>query len=70
MSKRAKIDHLKCKGCYYCIGICPRNAITKSGQSNPRGYDYVEIDAEKCNGCGACYIICPDCCVEIVEDEK
>lgn len=68
MSKKAKIDHIKCKGCYYCIDICPTKAISKSGQSNVKGYDYVIIDPEKCIGCGNCYVICPDCCVEIFED--
>ena len=70
MAKRAIIDTEKCKGCCYCIDVCAKRAIKKSGKSNKKGYDRVEIDEGLCNGCGSCYIICPDCCVSIVEDDK
>ena len=70
MAKRAIIDPEKCKGCYYCIDVCPKKAITNSGKSNQKGYDYVDVDVAACNGCGSCYIVCPDCCVMIVEDDK
>jgi len=67
MAKKAQINLEKCKGCDLCIAVCPKKAIHKSGTSNKKGYDYVEVAAEFCNGCGACYIICPDCCFTIVE---
>ncbi len=67
MAKKAQVDFEKCKGCDLCIGVCPKQAIRKSGVSNKKGYDYVEVDLQRCNGCGACYIICPDCCFIIVE---
>lgn len=69
MAKKVEHDAEKCKGCYYCIDVCHKEAIAKSGRSNKRGYDYVNIDAVLCNGCGACYTVCPDCCMIIVEDE-
>ena len=67
MAKIARINTEKCKGCYYCVGVCARGAIKKSGRSNGKGYDYVEVIDELCNGCGACYIVCPDCCIDIIE---
>jgi 2-oxoglutarate ferredoxin oxidoreductase subunit delta len=67
MAKKAQINFEKCKGCDLCIDVCPKAAIHKSGISNKKGYDYIEIDLDQCNGCGACYIICPDCCFTIVE---
>ena len=68
MAGKAKIDFQKCKGCYYCIAVCPKKAIRKSGESNEKGYDYVEVEPDLCTGCGACYIVCPDCCITIVEE--
>ena len=69
MAKVAKIEFEKCKGCYYCVDDCPKDAVSKSGRSNKKGYDYVQIDEAECNGCGTCYIVCPDCCVTIIENE-
>jgi len=68
-TKVAKIETEKCKGCYYCIDVCGQNAVKKSGKSNRKGYDYVEIDETACNGCGRCYIVCPDCCITIIEND-
>jgi len=70
MAKKARIDAEKCKGCYYCVDVCARRAIKKSGRSNKKGYDYVEVVCELCNGCGACYVVCPDCCVDILDQKK
>lgn len=69
MAKKAKINTEKCKGCHYCIDVCRTGALSRSGRSNKKGYDYVEIKQVVCNGCGACYIVCPDCCIEIISDE-
>jgi len=67
MARKAKIDPEKCKGCYYCIDVCRAKAIKKSGTSNRKGYEYVEVEITRCNGCGSCYIVCPDCCVTILD---
>lgn len=68
MAAKAEINIEKCKGCYYCIDVCPAGAIVRSGLSNSKGYDYVEVDRSKCTGCQRCYIVCPDCCFTIVSD--
>lgn len=67
-ARTAKIESEKCKGCCYCIDVCPKEAIKTLGRSNKKGYDYVEINEAACNGCGTCYIVCPDCCVTIIEN--
>lgn len=55
----------KCKGCYYCISICPKKAISLAGALNKQGYEYVKVNKEECIGCGMCYTICPDNVFEI-----
>lgn len=57
----------RCKGCRYCIPICPKEAISISEGINQKGYKPVTVDQEKCIGCGSCYIICPDYVFEIKE---
>lgn len=62
------IEKEKCKGCNYCISVCPEKAISLSGKLNKHGYEYVLIDEELCIRCGMCYTICPDNVFEF--DEK
>ena len=58
-----------CKGCEYCLEICPQQVFElkkNSSQLNSRGY-YVPIVAhpEKCSKCRMCELICPDFAIEI-----
>ena len=65
---KIKIDLEKCKGCMYCIGVCPQKALEASKKVNKRGMQYVVMKApEKCTGCGLCALVCPDCVIEIVD---
>lgn len=41
-----------CIGCKTCIGVCPEQAISRSGTK-------IAIDRAKCNLCGACVDVCP-----------
>ncbi|AET67503.1 dissimilatory sulfite reductase (desulfoviridin), alpha/beta subunit [Desulfosporosinus orientis DSM 765] len=59
------VDEARCKGCYYCIKYCPKDAVRLSGHINAKGYETVEIDEEKCIGCGSCYRMCPDYVFEL-----
>jgi 2-oxoglutarate ferredoxin oxidoreductase subunit delta len=60
----------RCKGCMFCIDVCPQNVLEVSGKINKRGIRYVVLKhPEKCTGCGLCMLVCPDCAIEIV-DEK
>ena len=57
----------RCKGCYYCVVSCPKQALTVSGKQNSKGYSYVEVDEDKCIACGTCIDVCPDFVYEILE---
>ncbi|MBN1827637.1 MAG: 4Fe-4S binding protein [Deltaproteobacteria bacterium] len=53
-----------CKGCFLCIEICPRKAISVSKALNARDYRVIEFapaeGGKPCSGCGLCAMICPD----------
>jgi 2-oxoglutarate ferredoxin oxidoreductase subunit delta len=65
-TKKIMYQSSKCKGCYYCIEVCKRNAILIANRANSKGYYPISIDQEKCTKCGACYIVCPDYVIEIL----
>ena len=50
-----------CKGCGYCIEMCPTHCLEFSSDFNFKGYHYPELAIpEKCTGCDICGIFCPD----------
>ena len=55
----------KCKGCGYCVNVCPKKAVSFEDKFNKEGYKYIRIDEENCSGCGNCHTICPDSVMEI-----
>jgi 2-oxoglutarate ferredoxin oxidoreductase subunit delta len=59
------VDEARCKGCYYCIKACPKDAVHLSGHVNAKGYETVAVDEEECIGCGSCYRMCPDYVFEL-----
>jgi NADPH-dependent glutamate synthase beta subunit-like oxidoreductase len=52
-----------CFGCDNCYGVCPDNAIIKTG---PGGY---VIDYDYCKGCGICVAECPCGAIAMVPEE-
>lgn len=64
--EKVKLNIARCKGCHFCVSVCPTNALTVSKEINDKGYNPVEIDQEKCRQCGSCYRICPDYVFEIL----
>jgi 2-oxoglutarate ferredoxin oxidoreductase subunit delta len=66
MSK-ISVDYKRCKGCFLCVSVCPKNALTPSKELGAKGYEIVHLDGEKCIGCGSCYRMCPDYCIEITD---
>ena len=64
MSK-ISVDYTLCKGCFLCVSVCPKQALTPSTELGEKGYEIVHLDEEKCIGCGSCYRMCPDYCIEI-----
>lgn len=55
----------RCKGCYYCIAVCPQKAVSVSGDLNKLGYEYIQVDDKFCIGCGMCFTMCPESVFEI-----
>ena len=46
-----------CSGCYACVNVCPRDAITMN--ICKEGFWYPSIDGTRCIDCGACEKVCP-----------
>jgi formate hydrogenlyase subunit 6/NADH:ubiquinone oxidoreductase subunit I len=50
----AKVDvnHGRCISCAGCVGVCPVDTITLSG-------DHLVVDSDPCISCGLCIQFCP-----------
>jgi 2-oxoglutarate ferredoxin oxidoreductase subunit delta len=60
------VDEKLCKGCYYCIDICPKKVLVKSTKMGPKGYILVEAKKpEECIECRLCERICPDFAISV-----
>ena len=65
-----KIEEDLCKGCAFCIEICPNQVLKESNKLNKRGYLIPEInDSDSCIYCKKCELICPEMAIS-VEKEK
>jgi NADPH-dependent glutamate synthase beta subunit-like oxidoreductase len=53
-----------CFACDNCYGVCPDNAVIKTGAG---AYDY-EIDLEFCKGCGICARECPAGAIQMIPE--
>jgi len=65
------IDKNKCKSCYLCTDVCPKNLIKKSNATGKTGEYVVEfVDKENdCLACAQCAMVCPDMAiVEVVKE--
>jgi len=61
------INRERCKACYLCLGVCPKNAIGRDEELNSKGYYPAKFDAAKdCIGCAICARRCPDLAIEKV----
>ena len=62
------IEAEKCKGCRYCVSVCPFQIIGATNHLNQIGSIPVEVISNKadlCTGCGACALMCPDSAISI-----
>ena len=59
----------RCKGCHYCIDVCPKKCVTLSGDTNLLGYSTVQFNEEECIACGSCYAVCPDYAITITKED-
>jgi 2-oxoglutarate ferredoxin oxidoreductase subunit delta len=59
-----------CKGCGYCIQICPKNVLKESNRLNKRGYILPESEnSNECIYCKKCELICPEMALTIEKEE-
>ena len=59
-----------CKGCGYCITICPKNVLKEYNHLNSKGYVIPEIlNMEDCIYCKKCELICPEMAITIEKEE-
>ncbi len=64
--EKLRIEKDRCKGCEYCVALCPKSVLEMSRELNARGVHYVRlIDPENCTSCMVCAIMCPDVCIEV-----
>jgi len=64
------IDEKICKGCYYCIEVCPKNVLGKSSELSPKGYIIAVVERpEDCIMCRSCERICPDFAISVQEED-
>ena len=62
------IDEKLCKGCYYCVEVCPNKVLGKSYRLSPKGYIIVKVKRpEDCITCRMCERICPDFAISVNE---
>ena len=66
-----RIDEKLCKGCYYCIEMCPKNVLGKSDVLSPKGYIIARVERpEDCVVCRICETVCPDFAISVKEVEN
>ena len=54
------IDSELCKGCEFCVDVCPEECLAMADLINSRGYRFALYEGDHCTGCGVCYYNCPE----------
>ncbi len=65
------IDEKLCKGCYYCVEVCPNKVLGKANRLSPKGYIIAKVESpEDCITCRLCERICPDFAISVNETKN
>jgi 2-oxoglutarate ferredoxin oxidoreductase subunit delta len=68
-SRRMAHIHVRrdeCKGCRFCVVICPKQVYEMTDRYNVRGYRVPEVcDEAACVACQRCETICPELAIYI-----
>jgi len=71
MAGKIEIDVELCKGCGFCVEVCPVKIIRMSGKINKHSSHYAEVTVmDKCTGCRLCGLVCPDVAITVWKDKK
>lgn len=55
-----EIEAELCKGCEFCVDVCPEECLSMADLINSRGYRFAMYEGDHCTGCGVCYYNCPE----------
>lgn len=60
----------RCKGCDFCIEMCPKDVLDHSPELNAHGVHPPVVRSEDaCVGCGICEQVCPDFALFMKKEE-
>ncbi|MFH1038577.1 MAG: ferredoxin family protein [PVC group bacterium] len=63
------INQARCKGCGYCVDVCPKHLISVNDRMNERGvYPVFCAASDQCSGCRLCVTVCPDVAITLYND--
>jgi 2-oxoglutarate ferredoxin oxidoreductase subunit delta len=64
------IDKELCKGCMYCVDVCPLGLICIENKFNRKGFFPASPPlTDQCTGCGMCAQMCPEVAIEVYREE-
>ena len=68
---KIRVDENLCKGCYYCVDVCPREVLAVSKKLGSKGYIIVEaVKPEDCIDCSLCERVCPDLAIFVRKNKS
>lgn len=60
-----------CKGCGYCIEVCPVEIFQESTKINKKGYTLPKVEnSDSCTNCKRCELICPELAIDLEKEEN
>ena len=65
-----EINKKACKGCWYCVSVCPKKVLAEGDEANAKGFLTVtKANPDDCIGCGLCALMCPDCALTVFKED-